>query len=78
MEKEIYGLPKVIKFCKKCVMSNQKVTPSIVTKDSRLSVKNTLYFDEEGICEPCRIHEEFENTVHWDERERELLNRGWR
>ena len=41
-------------------MSNQKVAPSIATKDSRYSKKNTLYFDDFGICEPCRIHEEFD------------------
>ena len=72
MEKEIYGLPKTVKFCKKCVISNQKVTPSIVTKDSKDSMKNTLYFDESGICEPCRMHEEFENKIDWKERESKL------
>ena len=69
---ELYGLPTEVKFCKKCVMSNQKVTPSIVTKDSRFSLKNTLFFDEHDICEPCRMHEEFDNTINWEEREEEL------
>ena len=69
---EIYGLPKKVKFCKKCVMSNQKVAPSIATKDSRYSKKNTLYFDDFGICEPCRIHEEFDNKINWEEREKQL------
>ena len=68
----MYGLPKVVKFCKRCVISNQKVTPSIVTSDSRNSIKNTLYFDEEDICEPCRMHEEFDHTINWEERELEL------
>ncbi len=69
---EIYGLPKKVIFCKKCVMSNQKVAPSIITKDSRYSIKNTLYFDQDGICEPCRIHEEFDNKIDWAERESQL------
>ena len=72
MKKGIYGLPTKVKFCKKCVMSNQKVTPSIVTKDSRYSIKNTVYFDENDICEPCRLHEAFNNTINWDEREEQL------
>ena len=67
---EIYGLPNKVQFCKKCVMSNQKVAPSIITKDSRYSIKNTLYFDDYGICEPCRIHEEFDNKINWEEREK--------
>ena len=71
---EIYGLPKKVIFCKKCVMSNQKVAPSIITKDSRYSIKNTLYFDEDGICEPCRLHEEFANKINWEERELQLKN----
>ncbi len=68
----IYGLPKVVKFCKKCVMSNQKVTPSIVTKDSRFSIKNTLSFNDDDICEPCRIHDEFDHTIDWESRESDL------
>lgn len=68
----LYGLPQKVIFCKKCVMSNQKVTPSVVTKDSRFSNKNTLYFSEDSICQPCRIQEEFENKVDWVKKENEL------
>ena len=68
----IYGLPTKVIFCKKCVMSNQKVAPSIITKDNRYSKKSTLYFDGDRICEPCRIHEEFDNTINWEEREQQL------
>ena len=68
----MYGLPEEVIFCSKCVMSNQKVTPSVVTKDSRFSNKNTLFFSEDGICQPCRIQEEFENKVDWEERENDL------
>ena len=70
----LYGLPTKVIFCKKCVMSNQKVTPSIVTKDSRFSSKNTLYFDQDNICEPCRIQEESDNKIDWDQREKELID----
>ena len=68
----IYGLPTKVFFCKKCVMSNQKVAPSIITKDYRYSKKSTLYFDDDCICEPCRIHEEFDNKINWEEREQQL------
>ena len=68
----LYGLPNKVIFCKKCVMSNQKVTPSIITRDSKYSKKNTLFFDETGICEPCRLHEQFNNKINWEERELQL------
>ncbi len=68
----IYGLPNKVIFCKRCVMSNQKVTPSVVTRDSKSSKKNTLFFDEDGICEPCRLHEQFNNSINWEAREKEL------
>lgn len=68
-----YGLPDEVVFCKKCVMSNQMVTPSVVTRDSKKGTKNTLYFDEHGVCEPCRLHEAFDGSIDWEERERELI-----
>ena len=35
-------------------------------------VIKTHFFSEDGICQPCRIQEEFENKVDWEERENEL------
>ena len=70
----MYGLPEKVFFCKKCVMSNQKVLPSVVTRDSKSSNKNTLYFDELGVCEPCRLHEQFNNFINWDDREKALCS----
>ena len=52
-----YKIPLEVKFCKKCVISNQR--PRIV-------------FDEEGICSGCRYFE-FKETVDWNEREKELI-----
>ena len=66
-----YGLPNNVEYCVKGVMSNQKVTPSKVTRDSAESVKNTLYF-ENGVCEPCMIHDAKENEINWEERNQQL------
>ncbi len=52
-----YNLPSEVKFCKKCVMSNQR--PRIV-------------FDSEGVCNACRYHE-YKATINWDEKADELM-----
>ncbi len=56
-EKQINNLPKDIKWCKKCVMSNQR--PRII-------------FDENGICSACKYSEIKNYNINWTEREKEL------
>jgi N-acetyl sugar amidotransferase len=53
-----YGLPREVKFCKKCVISNQR--PRIV-------------FDESGVCSACNYAEYKRSKVNWDAREAELV-----
>jgi len=53
----LYNLPNEVRFCKKCVMSNQR--PRIV-------------FDEEGVCNACRYWERKDSVIDWHERERQL------
>ncbi len=64
LERQIPDLPKEVKFCRKCVVSNQR--PRIV-------------FDEEGVCSACRFAEmKNDGTIDWAEREKvlaELLDR---
>ena len=56
-ERQIPNLPGEVKFCSRCVMSNQR--PRII-------------FDQDGICSGCRNSEYFKDNVDWKEREREL------
>lgn len=67
-----YGLPQEVKFCKKCVMSNQRPASTIEFKHTKNSKKTTLNFDEEGVCDACR-HAEHKNSIDWNKREEELL-----
>ena len=67
-----YGLPDQVEFCSRCVMSNQKVTPSVVQNDSREGEKHTLIF-KDGVCSACRVHDLKESRVDWGQREEELL-----
>jgi N-acetyl sugar amidotransferase len=68
----MYGLPLDVKFCKRCVISNQR--PSSVSEigNSPDDKKQTIDFDEEGVCSACRIQEE-KDQIDWTLREKELM-----
>lgn len=73
-----YGLPTRVKFCKACVISNQRPNSSVEYAHTRESKKQTIYFDEEGICDACRLANQKRGGIDWQEREshlRELCNR---
>ena len=53
----LYKLPKDVRYCRRCVMSNQR--PRIV-------------FDDEGVCNACRYAERKRTTIDWNERDRQL------
>ena len=67
-----FGLPEEVKFCKKCVMSNQRPTSSVEFKSTKDSKKTTMNFDEEGICDACR-NAEIKENINWGVREEELV-----
>lgn len=52
-----YNLPKEVKYCKKCVISNQR--PRIT-------------FDEEGVCSACNYSMKKKSVIDWEKREKEL------
>ena len=57
LEKQILNQPKEVRFCNKCVISNQR--PRIV-------------FDSDGVCGGCRNSQFFKDAINWDKREEEL------
>jgi N-acetyl sugar amidotransferase len=67
-----YGLPQEVKFCKKCVMSNQRPASTVEFKHTKDSKKTTLNFDENGICDACR-NAEAKERIDWHKREEELI-----
>jgi N-acetyl sugar amidotransferase len=67
-----YGLPEEVRFCKKCVMSNQRPTSTVELKHTKDSKKTTMNFDEEGVCDACRTAET-KNDIDWGMREEELI-----
>ena len=54
---ERYNLPPNVRFCRRCVISNQRPR---------------IRFDENGICSACHYAEYKHTKVDWREREREL------
>lgn len=67
-----YGLPEEVKFCKKCVISNQRPSSTVEFKNKADEKKQVIDFDEEGICSACRFQEEKEVEINWKEREETL------
>jgi len=67
-----YGLPHDVKFCTKCVMSNQRPTSAIEFKHTKESKKTTMNFDEHGVCDACRTAE-IKDNINWGMREEELV-----
>jgi len=53
-----YNLPKEVKFCKKCTISNQR---------PRIS------FDADGVCSACNYAEYKRKKIDWNIREKELI-----
>lgn len=68
-----YGLPQDVEFCKRCVISNQRPNSAVEYTHTKDSKKATIYFDENGVCDACRVAENKFNTVNWQEREKELV-----
>lgn len=69
-----YGLPLDVKFCKRCVISNQRPNSAVEFKHTAASTKNTINFDSEGVCDACRVAEQKHKTIDWSERERQLMD----
>jgi N-acetyl sugar amidotransferase len=67
-----YGLPREVKFCTKCVMSNQRPVSEVEFKHTINTKKRTMNFDEHGVCDACRANEQKE-SINWQKREEELL-----
>ncbi len=66
-----YGLPPEVMFCKSCVVSNQRATPSIITQDQAKGSKTTIPF-KDGVCQACAVVGQKDST-DWEERERKLI-----
>lgn len=67
-----YGLPREVKFCTRCVISNQRPSSVVEFKNTGKAPKPTIAFDKEGVCSACRFAERKEKNIDWKIREKEL------
>ena len=73
-QKTKYGLPETVKFCKKCVISNQRPSSSVEFKNKKGELKKVINFDDNDVCSACIYHEEKEKEIDWLERESRLID----
>ena len=68
-----YGLPSDVKYCKACVISNQRPNSSVEFKTSAETPKTTIHFDDDGVCDACRTAKTKHEEIDWERREHELI-----
>jgi len=66
-----YGLPDEVAFCSRCVISNQRPNSAVEYAHTRDSKKKTIHFDDEGVCDACRVAEQ-KRVIDWADREAQL------
>jgi N-acetyl sugar amidotransferase len=71
MSNTLFGLPEKVKFCTRCVISNQRPSSTREYSHVATSKKETIHFDSEGVCDACRVAEA-KAQINWDERRLEL------
>ena len=67
----LYGLPIETKFCRSCVISNQRPSSTAEFKNDGKAPKRAIHFDDQDICDACRVKEQKIN-IDWKQREQEL------
>ncbi|OSQ27338.1 N-acetyl sugar amidotransferase [Thalassospira sp. MCCC 1A03138] len=68
----LYGLPKDVIYCKKCVISNQRPNSAVEYDHTKSSKKATIHFDENGVCDACNYADRKRNHIDWVDREKQL------
>ena len=60
-----YGLPRDIKFCKSCVISNQRPSSDFEHKNDDKGKKKTINFNQHDICDACGFSKK--SKINWKE-----------
>jgi hypothetical protein len=69
----LFGLPKKVIFCNRCVISNQRPSSTIEFLSDASEVKKTIEFGDGSICEACK-YGEVKEVIDWNLREKKLIN----
>ena len=68
-----YGLPSDVKFCTRCVISNQRPNSTREFLAAAGQKKETIGFDSDGVCDACNYAETKAQEIDWDAREKQLI-----
>jgi len=49
--KTLFGLPEEVRFCTRCVISNQRPNSAVEFKHHRESRKSTIALGDDGVCD---------------------------
>ena len=70
-----YGLPKEVKYCVKCNVTNQKPTSTNEYKHDKDTIQIPISFNKNDVCHACKIVEKkWDGSIDWEEREKELID----
>jgi N-acetyl sugar amidotransferase len=69
-----YGLPKEVKFCKRCVISNQRPNSCVEIKNTQNQRKEVINFGNDGVCDACKAVDQKLTKIDWKEREKQLFD----
>jgi N-acetyl sugar amidotransferase len=67
-----YGLPADVRFCTRCVISNQRPNSAVEYSHTSVSKKETIQFDSNGVCQACQFAEMKRLVIDWKLREQQL------
>ena len=67
-----YGLPAEVKYCKRCVISNQRPASTPEFRNTSARKIGTMSIDAEGVCDACRFAD-VKEQIDWQAREQELV-----
>jgi N-acetyl sugar amidotransferase len=67
-----YGLPSDVRFCRLCVISNQRPNSTVEYKHTKSTKKATILIDESGLCDACKFAENKRSRIDWGERDKQL------
>jgi len=68
-----FGLPSEVRFCRSCVISNQRPSSTVEFTHARTDKKKTIGFGDDGICDACRYHQAKADQIDWKRREDQLV-----
>ena len=70
-----YGLPKEVKYCVKCNVTNQKPTSTNEYKHDKDTLQIPISFDKNDVCHACKtVEKKWDGSIDWEEREKELID----